>query len=235
MKKKILALTLSLASCAAAAVTPEEVGDADSFGLPVIYLGLADTITGYGQADCSNEPPLPQTKCITLLPQPASTTFDEPRSDSIELPANATRSLLCFTLTPSAHYELRNQTGVWQPLARFQTQARITIENPVLNDVINPDTGESYDGHIDWNLSVLKEARSLPAGEMELKNMLITRSCIGGIVSTRSLVETHGLTPEQAKAFFASPMTVYLGFSGSVQLVTSMGLSYGMRLYGDRR
>lgn len=120
-------------------------------------------------------------------------------------------------------------------LARFDTLARVTIENPVLQDVVNPQTGASFDGHIDFGLPVYREKRTIAVGELQQKNVAVTRSCIDGLVSKKTLVAEYGLTPEQATAFFATPMTVSIGMTGQLAFVTSIYTGYSLRLFADRR
>ena len=80
------------------AVTTEEVGDADSFGRGVVWLGL---VSGYGRlsTDCSADP-ADTTPCQTISAAPATTTFDFSDLDVLVLPARSTRSLICQSQTP---------------------------------------------------------------------------------------------------------------------------------------
>ena len=60
-----------------------------------------------------------------------------------------------------------------------------------------------------------------------------TRSCIAGLVSRRSLIETHGLSEAQADRFFREPITIRMDISGQVQRVESASIIYGTRFTGD--
>ena len=148
MKSSVIALSLLIATAAqAAAPTVEEVGDADSFGRDVIYLGNAQTSNVALVADCTPDPmappPPPNDRCIVLNPQPAVTTFSEDGLATVQLPADVTKSLICFALTPNVNFEFSNQTGVQQSNAFYNARALITIENEVLDDptLIDPATG----------------------------------------------------------------------------------------------
>jgi len=167
MKNSVMALGLIVAVAAQAAPpTVEEVGDPDSFGRDVIYLGNAQTANVVLQGDCTPDPaapPLPNDRCITLAAQrrrPAGT-----RSGS--------RRCSC---------------------------------HQVLDD----------------------------PGEREQRSMFLSRHCIGGLVSKRSLVGS-GLSEAQAKQFFRKPMTFTFGSSGTVQMVDFANYFYGIRLYGDSK
>jgi hypothetical protein len=218
---------------AAAAPTVEEVGDADSFGRNVIYLGMAQTQGVVVQPDCTGSDPTLE-RCIVANPAPATTTFNESDLASITLPAKASKSLLCFTLTPLV------SIGWFNPLAtpanaRFNANAVITIDNEVLDDpaLIDPGTGLPFGGTLTVGLSTFSELHTLQPGETDNKNLFMTRSCIAGIISKRVLVESYGFTEGLAKEFFKKPITLSFGARGSVALADFLSYFYGFRLYGD--
>jgi hypothetical protein len=226
-------LAPALAPALAAAPTADEVGDADSFGRAVIYLGSAQTQPVLVQADCSDSDPTLE-RCIVSNPAPAPTTFNEANLATIALPAKASRSLLCFTLTPLASIVWQNPLGT-PANARFSANALITIDNDVLDDpaLIDPDTGLPFGGTMTVGLSTFSDLHTLQPGETDNKNLFMTRACIGGIVSKRGLVEGFGFTETQAKEFFKKPMTLTFGARGTVALTDFLSYFYGFRLYGD--
>jgi hypothetical protein len=240
MKNSVIALGLMIAAAAQAAPpTVEEVGDPDSFGRDVIYLGNAQTANVALQSDCTPDPmfpPAPNDRCIVLNAQPAATSFNEDGLATLQLPAESTKSLVCFALTPNHNFEFNNLTGVAQPNARYNARAVITIENEVLDDptLIDPNTGLPYGGKMTLPLSTYSESRSIAAGEREQKSLFLSRHCIGGLVSKRSLVGS-GLSETQAKQFFKKPMKFTFGASGTVQIVDFANYFYGIRLYGDSK
>src|SRR5690348_9870020 len=85
-------LLISPAVTAAAAPAVDDVGDADSFGRNVTYLGLAQTLSVAVVDDCSTSDPTLE-RCIVANPAPAPTAFDEANLATINLPAKATKSL----------------------------------------------------------------------------------------------------------------------------------------------
>ena len=239
MKNSVIALGLLVSLAAQAAPTVEEVGDPDSFGRDVIYLGNAQTSNVALQADCTPDPmfpPAPNDRCIVLAAQPAPTSFNEDGLATLQLPADSTKSLVCFALTPNVNFEFLNLTGVQQANARYNARAVITIENEVLDDptLIDPATGLPYGGKMTLPLSTYSESRSIAAGERAQKSMFLSRHCIGGLVSKRSLVAS-GLNEAQAKQFFKKPMKFTFGASGTVQIVDFANFFYGIRLYGDSK
>lgn len=226
-------LILSPGVTAAAAPTVEEVGDPDSFGRNVTYLGLAQTQSVLVTGDCTGSDPAFE-RCVVANPAPAPTSFNESDLATITLPAKASKSLLCFTLTPSVQVGWFNFLAS-PATARFSATAVITIENPLLDDptVIDPGTGLPFGGSMTVGLSTFHDAHTLQPGESDSKTLFMTRSCIAGIVNKRNLVEGYGFTENQAKEFFKKPMTLRFGARGTVALADFANYFYGFRLYGD--
>ncbi len=232
-RHSIAPLLSPTAITAAAAPTIEEVGDADSFGRNVTYLGLAQTQAVAVLPDCTGSDPTLE-RCIVGNPAPSPTSFDESDLASISLPAKATKTLVCFTLTPVVQVNWQNPLAT-PALARFSANAVITFENPVLDDptLIDPGTGLPFGGSIALGLSTFSDTHTLQSGETDNKLLFVSRGCIAGIMSKRSLVENYGLTETLAKEFFKRPMTVRFGSRGTVALSDFTSYFYGIRLYGD--
>lgn len=215
--------------------TDDEVGDSHSFGDEVVYLGVEQTETVSLQADCSGWP-ADTGACIELPADRSQTTaIDEFDLGSIELPGDATDSLLCFTITNFNQWEWRNTTGAMET-ARMTANMTIQIENDSLMGLTNgsgvPFNGLLFpDGPVP--LSTYHEIRSLGAGEFQFKFPGRTRTCTGGIVNY-NMLEGEGLTDKQIKDFFKEPMTVTFGVRGDVSSVSFASFSYGVRLYGDK-
>lgn len=218
---------------AAAAPTVEDVGDADSFGKNVIYLGLAQTLPVTLTDDCTGSDPTLE-RCIVQNPAPGITSFNETGLATINLPAKASKSLLCFTLTPFIFVNWEN-SGAGPALARFNAVADITIANPLLDDpaLIDPNTGLPFGGVIQLGLTTWSSTHTLQAGEIDNERSTQSRACIAGIISQRALVDNYGLTATQAKDFFKKPITLTFGSRGSVALSTFTQYFYGFRVYGD--
>ncbi len=217
----------------AAAVTVEDVGDADSFGKNVTYLGLAQSIGITLTDDCTGTDPLVE-RCTVQNPAPALTTVIENDLAVINLPPKATRTLMCFTLTPSIFIDWVNFTGS-QQMARFNANALIRIENPVLADpaLVDPATGLPFNGVLEIGLSTWSHLQTMPDNSREQERSMQTRSCIAGLISRRVLVDDYGLTDTQAKEFFKKAMTVRFGARVTAAMSQYTNYFYGVRLYGD--
>jgi hypothetical protein len=229
----VSALLGSTALTEAAPPSVDDVGDADSFGRHVTYLGMTQTLGVVVQADCTGSDPTLE-RCIVANAAPAPTTFNESGLATINLPAKASKSLLCFTLTPLASIGWQNPLGT-PANARFSANAVITIDNDVLDDpaLIDPNTGLPFGGTLTVGLSTFSDMHTLQPGEMDNKTLFMTRSCIAGIVNKRGLMEGYGFTEAQAKEFFKKPMTLSFGARGTVALADFLSYFYGFRLYGD--
>jgi hypothetical protein len=226
-------LSALLAPGITAAPTVEDVGDPDSFGKNVTWLGLAQTLGVAILDDCTGSDPAVE-RCLVRAPAPAPTSFNEADLATINLPGKATKSLLCFTFTPSIALQWQNPLAT-PATARFSANAVINIDNPVLDDpaLIDPGTGLPFGGTLSLGLSTYHDSHTLQPGEFESKNLFLTRACIAGLVSKRALVENYGLTDTQAKEFFKKPMTLRFGARGTVALTDYASYFYGIRLYGD--
>jgi hypothetical protein len=218
----------------AAAVTVEEVGDANSFGKPVKWLGLMSGFVSLS-SDCTppaGEPADPN--CITLNPAPAATPFNAVDLASITLPGKSAETLLCHWQTPLVSYSLSNDTLAAQ-VANFRATPRYRIESEVLDDpaLINPGTGLPFGGSFEVALTSFNKSKVIEPGYFESETLSGTRMCIGGLVSKAALIDQYGLTEAQAKRFFRKPITITLGISGQARMVNGASINFGTRITGD--
>jgi hypothetical protein len=216
------------------AQTIEEVGDPDSFGRDVTYLGLASVDPFYLQADCA---PVIAAGFECLVPVQGQTLeFSSSIVDSIQLPSRASNSLLCFALSPSTNRRFVNSTTSNQ-LALLVTRALLTIESSVLQDpaLIDPTTDLPFNGKISLTLVTNNENRRILPGDFDTQVSQLSRSCQGALVSKRALMQTYGLTQSQANSFFNNRITVKIGMSGAARFIDGLVHGVGLRLYGDRR
>jgi hypothetical protein len=221
------------------AVSDADVGDADSFGRNVQYLGLAQTGFVSLQADCTplpGDPPLgPDDRCVTLTPIPGTTTTAANDIGRIKLPAHSTKSLICFAVTALPLWSFFNSTpATTNGTFRFAPGFRIesdALGNPAL---IDPNTGLPFNGAIDLPLgSMLIDNPTLAAGEHALHRQTFTRHCIAGLISKRSLRETYGLSDPVINDFFHKAITIRLNLTVSARTVDQASVLYGVRFYGD--
>jgi len=227
-----LAAPASPTPISAQAVTDDDVGDADSFGRGMNWLGL---LTGYVRldTDCTPAPGDPADPyCLTLNPAPAFTSFNMPDLDSITLPGRSSHSLLCHWQTPLVNLSFSNNTGARQ-LYRFQVAPTYRIESTVLDGLTDPNTGLPFGGAIELSLNAMSRVGTIDDGEFHSEVVSGARMCIGGLVSRRSLVDSYGLTDAQARRFFREPITIRFGLRGNAQMLDGASINFGTRFAGD--
>ena len=157
---------------AEAAAVGTEVGDADSFGRNVRFIGTMQSGVVTLASDCTpdpSSPPGPDDHCIVTNAAPASTAFSLPDVGRVVIPGKSAHSVFCHWQTPFVVYQFSNFTGAYQPNARFIVTPSYTIQNPVLNDpaLIDPNTGLPFGGQFEIGLSGIRHARSLQPGELQ--------------------------------------------------------------------
>ena len=237
MKRTLLAANAALFMLAtvASAQTIEEVGDPDSFGRDVIHLGIANADPAYIAKDCTQQLAA-GFECTVALPPPAITEFSHTDLDSIQLPARASNSRLCFAVTPTIVRSFRNDTTAVGN-ATLTTRSLITIESSVLDNpaLVNPATGEPFGGKIDLTFFTRAEDWRLQPGDFMRDITQLTRACQGALISKRTLVNDYGLSQSQANSVFNNRITVRIGSSASARFVESLSYGWAIRLYGDRR
>jgi len=209
-----------------------DVGDADSFGRNLQWLGLAD-MSVILASDCTGT--VAPAVCQVLAPAPGLTTFDFEDVSRISLPKNATNSLLCYWLSPWLTVTYSNPTAS-TVVARLSVSPTLTIENSVLDTpgLIDPTTGVAFGGKLLTGMTSSQHFQvPLPAGITISESKRDSAVCISGFLSRGTLMETYGLTDAQAKSFFKQPTVVHLNLHGSAQYVTDASLYFGFRIIGD--
>jgi hypothetical protein len=214
-----------------------EVGDFDSFGRNVRYIGTMQSGTVSVQGDCTPDPsfPLgPDDRCVAANPAPAVTNISVNDVGRVLIPGRATHSIICHWQTPLVVYGFYNPTGLFQDDARFVVTPMYTIENEVLDDpaLVDPATGLPFGGQFQVGLGGIRRERSLQPGESQVEREAGTRVCIGGIVSAQML-RGMGLSDAQVTEFFKKDTTITMGMQGQAKLVEFASIIYGVRFVGD--
>jgi hypothetical protein len=220
-----------------AAAAGTEVGDFDSFGRNVRYIGTLQSGTVSLQGDCTPDPSFPSgpdDRCIPTTPSPGGTTISAIDIGRVLIPGRATHSVICHWQTPIVVFGFYNDTGVFQDDGRFVVNPTYTIENEVLDDpaLVDPATGLPFGGRFSVGLGGIRRERSLQPGESQVEREAGTRVCIGGIVSAQML-RGFGLTDAQVTEFFKKDTTITMNLQGSARFVEFASIIYGVRFVGD--
>lgn len=217
----------------AAAPTIDEVGDPDSFGRTVNWLGV---LQGSVQLADTCPPATPNTGCQVLSPvRGAITPFTFNDLDAITLPGKSAKTLLCYWFSPFLSVRYANPTAA-PVIARLTYQPTLTIESPVLDDpaLVDPTTGAPFGGRLTTGMTASERFEvPLDAGVTLNERTRDSAVCIAGFLTRRSLVELYGLTDTQAREVFKQPITIRLNVTGSAQHVADATLVYGLRVVGD--
>ncbi|MEO6687885.1 MAG: hypothetical protein ABIS07_13255 [Dokdonella sp.] len=222
--------TPSLAAAGLAGPSAADVGDADSFGRAVNWLGLAAESIEL-ETDCTGV----TGNCQVISPLPAYTSFSFSDIAHITLPAKSAHSLLCYWFSPLLTISYNNPTAA-AVVAHLNYAPSVTVENSVLNDpsLIDPSTGVPFGGQLVTGLTSSEHLEvPLPAGLSLTERTRDSTVCIAGLVSQNALVENWGLSNAQAKEFFKHKTTLRLNIDGSAQYVDSASLYFGLRVVGD--
>lgn len=215
--------------------TLEDVGDLDSFGRNVRWLGLTNAFV-YTSTDCAGIlVEEPEALCQQINDLATVTSFSFSDIARIKLPASASNSLLCHWFSPRVTVNFFNPTASLVP-GRFAYSPTLTVENPVLDDpaLIDPTTGAPFNGKLTTSMSAAESVNiPIEPGFPTTQNLRDSVVCQAGLISKRALVETYGLTAAQASSFFANPTTVRLNISGTSRFVSDAFYSLGLRIVGD--
>jgi hypothetical protein len=213
-----------------------QVGDPDSFGRSVRWLGMLGQ-GGVHLGDCTpleGEPRDPF--CMQVDAASTSTQFAEFRDmGHITLPGHSMNSLLCHWLSPTVSARFANLSRNNDRVARLAVSPSFTIENVVLNDprLRDPDTGLPLDGKIEVFVSSSRISAVLDRGESLPQDFNSSRTCIGGYVTRETLQSFYGLSKAQAARFFHEPTTVRLNLQVFADHVQGGFITYGVRFVGD--
>ncbi len=214
-----------------------DVGDADSFGRNVRWLGFVSSPLIMLRQDCSLLPGEdPARLCMTVSPYDQATRYAEFRDVArITLPPRSAHSMLCHWFTPSVQVTFANYTGFDNRTARMTLGPSLTVENEALNDpaLVDPDSGEPLNGKMEIGISSAILSSLLDNGETTQQRLTSTRTCVGGYVNKRALVEVYGLSEKQARQFFRNATTVRLNLTVSANGVQDGGAAQAIRFVGD--
>lgn len=210
-----------------------DVGDADSFGRPVRWLGVVGSEAVNINADCASQDP--EQPCLQIDPDTHSGSGEYRDIGSITLPAGSTHSQICHWLSPTMNAYFANYTGLDNRNARFTVFPTVTFENAVLNNpaLVDPNTGEPLAGKVEVGVPAISIDMVLDNGEAINARNTATRTCTGGLLSKKTLTEFYGLSPRQARDFYNSPTTVRLNMRILASYVEQGYVTYAVRFVGD--
>lgn len=221
-------------------VTHDQVGDADSFGRPLKWLGIHFMRAAF-QGSCPRANAQPDEVCQPIADVNAPTSFTLWSNTSIELPPQAAQSLICQWVSPVQSVTFQNSTGL-RRYGIFRTTPMVAIFSDVLNDTSSTTTITPIGSAPPWSGGkwVMQMAshnnnmtRPLESGVLYNESSRNSQICLSGILSRRALIEGYGMSEAMADELFRQPMRLQFGVTGLAQNVQSAYLTMGTRVVGD--
>lgn len=223
----------------AAPPTAAEVGEVESFGHNVQYMGAKSGFITLSPACTPAPTPVPPStanddQCFNLAPAPALTAFTANDILRIKLPKKATRTIIYPAVNFFINYELQNTTGVFQPQGVFAFNASLIIESDVLLNpsIIDPSTGLPANGKLIAGFGYnYRDDRSMDVNARQ--NLRETLVRVGNAGINKAQLIASGLPESVVDDLFKSSMTIRMNVTGSARLVNDASITCNMRLFGD--
>ena len=211
-----------------------DVGDPDSFGKPVKWLGLMSTPFYVVAANCDGVDP--STVCLQTDAGSDGRVFRELDGlDEITLPGKSVENFLCHAQTPLINGTLANNMGLPNRRVFLGVYPVVTLSSPVLNapGLVDPETGDPLNGRLKLYMPSVVSDQVLEPGARTLIRNASTRSCIGGFLTRASLMSQYGLTSAQVDQLYGGPMTLTLGATVYGNGVQVANVYVGYRFTGN--
>lgn len=213
-----------------------DVGDADSFGKPMRWLGYLSSAGVQIRVDCTPQPfDPPDMRCLQVDPVAYSGYGQFRDLARMTLPGGSLNSLLCHWTSPSMGGTFTNDLPYDNREASLSLYPSLTLESDVLRELplINPDTGQPMDGTLELPGNSARISLLLDSGERLNQTHTSSRTCIGGQLTRRALVQVYGLSERQVDHVFARPITLRMNMEVVANGLRSGYASYGVRFVGD--
>lgn len=217
------------------------VGEPDSFGRNVKFLGTAATGTVYVYRSCDPQILLDELELVlgaddrclahTVGGAPSSATFND--LGRITLPGRSADNVIYFVLNNTVSHDFQNNfaNGLF---VSFSYIPRLTIESAALNDpaAVDPTTGQPLNGVLTVSAFGSKSFfKTLPANEFEFYDDRYSSAATRGFA--RSYFADLGLPQSVINNLYRQPLTIRLGMRVSARGVSLGQYFYAMRLTGN--
>ena len=213
-----------------------DVGDPDSFGRPVRWLGVVGTKTLDISTECTPPPEgEPEELCLQIDPDTHSASGEYRDIGTITLPAGSTHSQICHWLSPTMNGFFANDTGLDNRNARLTLFPTVTFENAALNapGLVDPNSGLPLAGKVEAGVPAISIDMVLDDGERTNARNTSTRTCTGGLMSKSTLMDYYGLSSRQVRDFQNNPTTIRLNMRVMASYVEQGYVGYVVRFVGD--
>lgn len=214
-----------------------QVGEPDSFGRNVKFLGTATTGVVYVYRSCDPQILLDELeltlgaddRCLahTVGGATSSGTFND--IGRITIPGKSADNVIYFIANNTVNSEFQNNFANGLPVF-FSYIPRLTIESAALNDpaALDPTTGQPLNGVLTVNISGAKQfSRTVAANDFEFFFDQYSSAATRGFA--RGYFADLGLPQSVINNLYRQPMTIKLGIR-----VTARGVYFGQYLYAMR-
>ena len=222
-------------------LTAAEVGEPDSFGKNVKFLGTAATGVVYVYHSCDPAILLaegnitlgPDDRCLvnTVGGGTASATFND--LGRITIPGRSADNVVYFILNNTVSSETQNSYA--NGLFVFSSYIpRLTIESAALNDpaALDPTTGLPLNGVLTVSAFGARVFnKTVPANDFEFFYDTYSSAATRGFA--RGYFADLGLPPSVVNNLYRQPMTIRLGMRVAAQNVSFGQYFYAMRFTGN--
>lgn len=222
-------------------LTAAEVGEPDSFGKNVKFLGTASTGVVFVYRSCDPAILLAELELVLgaddrCLAQPfgagtVSATFTD--LGRITIPGRSVDNVVYFVLNNTASSETENTFANGIPVFSSYIP-RLTIESAALNDpaALDPNTGQPLNGVLTVSAFGTKIFnKTVPAGDFEFFYDSYSSAATRGFA--RGYFADLGLPPTVINNLYRQPMTIRLGMRVATRNVSFGQYFYAMRLTGN--
>lgn len=225
-----------------ALLTASDVGEPDSFGKNVKFLGTARTGVVYVYRSCDPTILFDELDGLTLGPDDrcmahtvgagtVTGTFDD--LGRITIPGKSADNTIYFILNRTIDNEFQSTFSNEIP-TYFRFSPRLTIESTALNDpaAVDPTTGNPLNGVLTVSgFGTRIFNGSLQAGAFETSYDQSSAAAATGFA--RTYFEALGLPASVIDKLYKKPMTIKLGMRVSVRGVWFGQYLYSMRFMGN--
>jgi hypothetical protein len=242
IRKEMAAIRAEQKDPVNALLSASDVGEPDSFGKNVKFLGTARTGVVYVYRSCDPTILFDELDGLTLGPDdrcmahtvggPTSVgTFDD--LGRITIPGRSADNTIYFIINRTIDNELQNAFSN-EISTFFRFSPRLTIESTALNDpaAVDPTTGNPLNGVLTVSAFGTKIFNnSLNIGAFETSYDQSSSAASTGFA--RTYFAALGLPPHVINQLYRRPMTIKLGMRVSVQGVWFGQYLYSMRFTGN--
>lgn len=208
------------------------LGDSASFGNNVKFAGSVSSGNVYLKTNCGSIIIGANDRCKTIT----ATNFVALGAldiGSISFPENTFQNVIYLLTTNYNNFYLSNTTATNQ-IGSYYYNPFISFESSVLADpnLINPQTGQPFNGKISINLSSKKVFRTIVPNGMDVTEETYVTTLTNGI-NKKFLMDNYGLSQATVDNIFFKKITIRLNVSGSSNVIIDGRVNYSIRFFGN--